>query len=96
VTATIELASIDTNNPQRDDDLRSANFFETDTHPTMTFRSVAIRHSADGFDVDGELTLHGVTRPVTLALDAPSTAAGWSSGTVSRSSSRSKPSSPTP
>jgi polyisoprenoid-binding protein YceI len=69
VTATIELASIDTNNPRRDDDLRSANFFETDTYPTMTFRSVGIRHSEDGFDVDGELTLHGVTRPVTLALD---------------------------
>src|SRR6266496_1371161 len=63
VTATIELASIDTNNPQRDDDLRSANFFETDTYPTMTFRSVGIRHSEDGFDVDGELTLHEVTRP---------------------------------
>jgi polyisoprenoid-binding protein YceI len=69
VTATIELASIDTNNPQRDDDLRSANFFETDTYPTMTFRSTGIRHSEDGFDVNGELTLHGVTRPVTLALD---------------------------
>ena len=35
----------------------------------MTFRSVGIRHGEDGFDVDGELTLHGVTRPVTLALD---------------------------
>ncbi len=69
VTATIELASIDTNNPQRDGDLRSANFFETDTYPTMTFRSVGIRYSEDGFDVSGELTLHGVTRPVTLALD---------------------------
>jgi polyisoprenoid-binding protein YceI len=69
VAATIELASIDTNNPQRDDDLRSANFFETDTYSTMTFRSTGIRHSEDGFDVDGELTLHGVTRPVTLALD---------------------------
>jgi polyisoprenoid-binding protein YceI len=107
VTATIEVASIDTNNPQRDDDLRSANFFETDTYPTMTFRSVGIRHGEDGFDVDGELTLHGVTRPVTLALDvngltratsasaptSPWTAAGWSSATASRSSSRSKPSS---
>src|SRR5512132_3553718 len=69
VTATIELASIDTNNSQRDDDLRSSNFFETDTYPTMTFRSVGIRHGEDGFDVNGELTLHGVTRPVTLALD---------------------------
>ena len=35
----------------------------------MTFRWVGIRHGEDGFDVDGELTLHGVTRPVTLALD---------------------------
>jgi polyisoprenoid-binding protein YceI len=35
----------------------------------MTFRSTGIRHSEEGFDVDGELTLHGVTRPVTLALD---------------------------
>ena len=131
VTATIELASIDTNNPQRDDDLRSANFFETDTYPTiptMTFSSTGIRHSEDGFDVDGELTLHGVTRPVTLALDvngftrdptaapgpasrpppswtgatsasaptSPWTAAGWSSATASRSSSRSKPSSTHP
>src|SRR5260370_1526374 len=69
VTATIEPASIDTNNPQRDGALSSANFFETDTYPTMTFRSTGIRYSEDGFDVSGELTLHGVTRPVTLALD---------------------------
>jgi polyisoprenoid-binding protein YceI len=70
VTATVELASIDTNNPQRDSDLRSANFFQTDTYPTMTYRSTGIRHSEDGFDVDGELTLHGVPRPVTLTLDS--------------------------
>ncbi len=69
VTATIDLSSIDTNNPQRDDDLRSANFFETDTYPTMTYRSTGIRHSEDGYDVDGELTLHGVTRQVPLTLD---------------------------
>lgn len=69
MTATIELAAIDTNSPQRDEDLRSANFFETGTYPTMTYHSTRIRHSEDGFDVDGELALHGVTRPVTLALD---------------------------
>jgi polyisoprenoid-binding protein YceI len=68
VTATIELSSIDTNNPQRDDDLRSANFLEIRTHPTMTYRSTGIRHGEDGFDVDGELSLHGVTRQVPLAL----------------------------
>jgi YceI-like domain len=69
VTATIDLSSIDTNNAQRDDDLRSANFLEIETHPTMTYRSTGIRHSEDGFDVDGELTLHGLTRQVPLALD---------------------------
>jgi polyisoprenoid-binding protein YceI len=68
VTATIDLSSIDTNNPQRDDDLRSANFLEIQTHPTMTYRSTGIRHSEDGFDVDGELSLHGVTRQVPLTL----------------------------
>jgi polyisoprenoid-binding protein YceI len=68
VTATIDLRSIDTNNPQRDDDLRSANFLEIQTHPTMTYRSTSIRHSEDGFDVDGDLSLHGVTRQVPLAL----------------------------
>jgi polyisoprenoid-binding protein YceI len=68
VTATIDLASIDTNNPQRDDDLRSANFLEIQTHPTMSYRSTRIRHGEDGFDVDGELSLHGVTRQVPLAL----------------------------
>jgi polyisoprenoid-binding protein YceI len=68
VTATIDLSSIDTNNPQRDDDLRSANFLEIQTHPTMTYRSTGIRHSEDGFDIDGELSLHGVTRQVPLAL----------------------------
>jgi polyisoprenoid-binding protein YceI len=68
VTATIDLTSIDTNNPQRDDDLRSARFLDIQAHPTMTYRSTGIRHSQDGFDVDGELTLHGVTRRVPLAL----------------------------
>jgi polyisoprenoid-binding protein YceI len=68
VTAPIDLSSIDTNNPQRDDDLRSANFLEIQTHPTMTYRSTGIRHGQDGFDVDGELSLHGVTRQVPLVL----------------------------
>ena len=69
VTAMIDLDSIDTNNAQRDDDLRSSNFLGVDEHPKMTYRTTGVRHSEDGFDVDGELTLHGVTRPVTLALD---------------------------
>ena len=70
VTATIDLASIDTNNAQRDAHIRSSDFFEVDAHPTMTFRSTAIRPAEDGrFVVEGELTLRGITRPVSLDLE---------------------------
>jgi polyisoprenoid-binding protein YceI len=67
--ATIDPNSIDTNNPTRDDDLRSSNFFEVDKYPTIDYRSTGVRRTEDGFDLDGELTIHGVTQPVTLALD---------------------------
>ncbi|MDP9864817.1 MULTISPECIES: YceI family protein [Streptosporangium] len=69
VTATIDLASVDTGNKQRDDHVRSADFFEADVHPTMTYRSSGIRPDGDGFLLDGELTLKGVTRPVPLKLE---------------------------
>jgi polyisoprenoid-binding protein YceI len=69
VEAVIDLSSIDTNSADRDAHLRSADFFDVDHHPTMTYRSTGIR--ADGHDwiVDGELSLHGVTRPVSLELE---------------------------
>ena len=69
VTATIDLSSIDTRQEQRDAHIRSADFFDVDNHPQMTFRSTEVR--ADGADwvVDGELTIKGNTRPVTLALE---------------------------
>src|SRR3954451_18135181 len=69
VTAEIDLASIDTGNGQRDDHIRSKDFFEVETYPTMTYRSTGLR--ADGADylVDGELTLKGVTRQVPLRLE---------------------------
>jgi polyisoprenoid-binding protein YceI len=70
VTATIDLASVDTNNPQRDAHIRSSDFFAVDAHPTMTFRSTGIRPAGDGlYVVDGELTLRGVTRPLSLDLE---------------------------
>lgn len=69
VTATIDLASIDTGNEQRDAHLRSSDFFETDTQTQLTFRSTGVRADGDDFVLDGELTLHGVTRPVSLDLE---------------------------
>ena len=69
VTATVDATSVDTGNAQRDGHIRTADFFEVETHPTWSFRSTALR--ADGGDhaLDGELTIKGVTRPVTFALE---------------------------
>src|SRR3712207_2011496 len=69
VTATIDLASIDTRQEQRDAHIRSADFFDVENHPTMTFRSTAVRTDGADWIVEGELTLKGNTRPVTLELE---------------------------
>ena len=68
VEATIDLSSIDTNNADRDAHLRSADFFDVERHPLMTYRSTGVRVGEDGYVVDGELSLHGITRAVPLAL----------------------------
>ena len=70
VAATIDMTSIDTNNPTRDDDLRSSNFFEVDQYPQMTYRSTGVRIASERFVLDGELTAHGVTLPVALQVEA--------------------------
>ncbi|HUP85682.1 MAG TPA: YceI family protein [Acidimicrobiales bacterium] len=69
VSADVDLSTIDTGNAQRDDHIRSADFFGVETHKTMSFRSTSVTPTDDGFAVAGELTLHGVTRPVTLGLE---------------------------
>lgn len=69
VTAEIDLASIDTGNEQRDGHIRSADFFEVETYPTMTYRSTGVLAEGDHFVLDGELTLKGVTRQVPLKLE---------------------------
>ncbi|MBO2462141.1 YceI family protein [Actinomadura violacea] len=68
VTATIGLASVDTGNAQRDEHVRSADFLDVEKYPEMTFRSTGVRAAGDGFVLDGELSLHGVTKPVSLDL----------------------------
>lgn len=69
VEAEIALASIDTNHTDRDAHVRSADFFDVDRFPTMTYRSTGVRQAGDSYVVDGELSLHGVTKPVALDLE---------------------------
>ena len=69
VTAEIDLNSIDTNNAQRDDHIRSADFFEVATYPTMTFRSTSLEADGDDFVLHGELTLKGHTKNLPLKLE---------------------------
>jgi polyisoprenoid-binding protein YceI len=66
----IAAESIDTHNANRDKDLRSADFFEVAKFPQITFKSTAVKKAGDrAYDVTGDLTLHGVTRPLTLRLE---------------------------
>ena len=70
VEATVNLASVDTGNADRDAHLRSADFFDTEQHTLLTYKSTGIRYDdEEGFVVDGELTLRGVTKQVPLQLE---------------------------
>jgi len=68
VAVTIDLASADTGNPKRDAHLSSPTFLDAANHPSASYRSTGIRPANDGWIVDGELTLHGITRAVPLAV----------------------------
>jgi polyisoprenoid-binding protein YceI len=68
-SATVDLASIDTGDAQRDEHLRSADFLDVEQYPRLTYRSTRIRPDGDHYLVDGELALHGVTKPVPLRLE---------------------------
>ncbi len=69
VEVEVDLDSIDTNDEKRDAHLRSADFFDTDVHPTMTFRSTSVRRGkGDRWIVTGDLTLNDVTRPIDLEV----------------------------
>jgi polyisoprenoid-binding protein YceI len=72
IEATIETASIDTRSADRDSDLKSPNFLDVAKYPTMTFKSKKVEAAGPGkFNVVGDLTLHGVTKEVTLAVEVP-------------------------
>ncbi len=71
---TVDVASIDTNEPQRDAHLRSADFFDAEQFPQIAFESTAIRPvDEDTFEITGNLSLHGVTREITLNAEVTGT-----------------------
>jgi polyisoprenoid-binding protein YceI len=69
VTATIDMDSIDTRQEQRDAHIRSADFFDVGNHTVMTFRSTRVVAKGEDWAVEGDLTIKGITKPVTLALE---------------------------
>jgi len=74
LTAAIEASSVDTRVEMRDKDLRSPNFFDVEKFPTITFTSKQVKAAGSGkLQIIGDLTIHGVTKEVTLDVDGPST-----------------------
>ena len=72
VEATIDAASINTREPQRDTHLKSADFFDVEKYPTLSFKSTHVSRNADGeLQVAGDLNIHGVTRNVTFEVEGP-------------------------
>jgi len=72
VQVEIDAASLETGEPKRDGHLRSADFFDVEKFPKLSFRSTRIERKGSEFSMTGELTMHGTTRPVTLTVDSVS------------------------
>lgn len=73
VEATIEAASVDTRVSMRDNDLKSANYFDVEKYPTITFKSKSVEAAGAGkLKITGDLTIHGTTKEVVLDVDGPS------------------------
>jgi polyisoprenoid-binding protein YceI len=82
VTAEIDVASITTDNAQRDGHLKSADFFEIEKFPKATFTSTSVRESGSDYVLTGDFTLHGVTNEVELKLEFLGVNAGMGNGPV--------------
>ena len=73
IDATIDASSVDTRVSMRDEDLRSPNYFDVAKYPTITFKSKSVQAAGEGkLKIVGDLTIHGVTKEVTLDADGPS------------------------
>jgi polyisoprenoid-binding protein YceI len=83
VEVTIDAASINTDNEGRDKHLRSADFFEVEKYPVITFRSTAVKEVEKGkLQITGDFTLHGVTKSITFPITHAGTRAGMKPGSV--------------
>ncbi|WP_067667200.1 YceI family protein [Nocardia miyunensis] len=80
--AQIQVASITTDNEQRDAHLRSADFFKAEEFPVATFTTSEFRIQQGEFDVDGEFTIRGVTKPITLEVEFFGSSPGMGAGPV--------------
>jgi polyisoprenoid-binding protein YceI len=73
VEASVDLSTLSTGDAQRDGHLKSADFFEVEKYPTMNFKSTKVVPKGEGeYAVAGDLTIHGITKPVTFAVEGPS------------------------
>jgi polyisoprenoid-binding protein YceI len=73
VEASVDVATLSTSDAQRDGHLKSADFFDAEKYPALTFKSTLVTRKGEGeYAVTGDLTVHGVTRPVTFAVEGPS------------------------
>jgi polyisoprenoid-binding protein YceI len=82
VTAEIAIDSVDTRNEQRDAHLKAADFFDVEQYPTASFVSTAVRENGDSYLLEGDFTLKGITKPVTLDLEFNGTNPGMGHGEV--------------
>ena len=76
LSATVDLSSVDTGNADRDGHLQSADFFNVETHPKMTFVSTGIAERGDDYVLSGDLTVNGTQRPVTFDVELTGLATG--------------------
>jgi polyisoprenoid-binding protein YceI len=69
VEFSLDVDSIDTTQPQRDEHLKGAEFFDSETHPKITFKSTSFTKDDDDYKLSGDLTIKGITKPVTLNVE---------------------------
>jgi polyisoprenoid-binding protein YceI len=83
VSAEIDVTSLNTGNPQRDGHVKSADFFDVEHYPVATFASTSVRPNGEAYLLDGNLTIKGVTKPVSLHLEFNGVSPGQGYGEVS-------------